>query len=468
MAVRSAPEKNVVKLQLPLPTVNLLGFLASQSVLEKAFWRDREGNCSLAVLGYSKSEVIRSHEELNSVFVKARQLINELPLSAGSQCLCYFSFSDNNSSIWPAFGYGMVILPLLALVQTRKGTKLEVNLMADSSQSYQQSILKALKIIRSLNYHQTLPETQFRFQSIAYSPDLGTWTHMMNQLKQLFSSGQLEKAVLSRETKLKVDGQFSPWPILDAWQRATPQTYQFLFQGDFQGNEEVFFGCSPERLIKRSGNILSTEALAGTIIRGNNQIQDAQLERFLMNDRKNIHENRLVLDDICSKLRPLCQSLRVDESHSIVKLRAIQHLRYQISCVIKDTVYDEDLLKVLHPTPAVGGTPREDALSFIQEHEPYARGLYAGVCGVLGLQNSDFSVAIRSARFTNEALMLYSGAGIVKDSVAIDEWCELDNKIATVLKVLDRHQLCEEITSSSSLGNVASNIGENIDTAFLN
>lgn len=428
------PDKRLVRIELPLPVIHLHGFLAAQDCAEKAFWSDREGDHAIAAIGYSWSEKLSCRQDLASAFTSVRKLLGHLPEHESCHCLCYLSFADEESSIWPAFGYGMVILPLLELVQTRKGMVLGVNLRSDSVSQYHSSIRKALGIIAALNYSQQLPEADFTFQLEGYQPDSKVWDQLVGKARQAFGSGLLDKVVLSRETCLKLEGHLSPFSLLYTWQQANPHSYQFLFQGEGQ----TFFGCSPERLVKRLENIISTEALAGTILRGQNLHEDAQLETLLMTDRKNIHENRLVLDDICHKLQPLCQSLEADRSHSIVKLRHIQHLRYQIRGILNRDVFDEQLLDVLHPTPAVGGTPRKAAFSFIEANEPYARGLYAGVCGVVGVQKSDFSVAIRSARLADNTLMLYSGAGIVKDSVAAEEWSELDNKIATVLDILDR------------------------------
>ena len=453
LLAQSVPEKPLLRIELPLPAIHLQGFLAVQACSEKAYWRDREGDHAIAVLGYSWSEPLSDRQGIDSAFARARKLLSHLPEPVNSHCLCYLSFADNDASIWPDFGYGMVFLPLLELVQTRKGMMLGVNLRANSLSEFQSSIHKACDIIASLNYSQHLMGSDFHFQLKGYQPDSAVWNQMVCRAKQAFTTSGLNKVVLSRETCLQLHGAFSPWPLLYAWQQANPQSYQFLFQA----KQQTFFGCSPERLVKRLENIISTEALAGTIVRGHNPLEDSQLESLLMNDRKNIHENRLVLDDICQKLNPLCQSLEADRSYSIVKLRHIQHLRYQIRGVLGDGVYDEHLLSVLHPTPAVGGAPRDEALSFIQRHEPYARGLYAGVCGVVGIRKSDFSVTIRSARLAENSLMLYSGAGVVQDSIAEDEWSELNNKIATVMDILDHQQNCaHDVTVLSGQPNIQS------------
>ena len=434
LLVQAAPERQLLRIELPMPASHLPGFLAAQDCAEKAFWKDREGDCAIGALGFSWSVKLAGVREIAPAFASARRLLGQLSDPDSSRCLCYLSFSDSCSSIWSAFGYGTVYLPLLELMQTRKGMTLGVHITAANDADYRRSLRKALELIDALKFTQQLTETAFTAHLADYRPDFATWRQMVSKAGQQFLTGSLDKVVLSRKTRLQLTGQFSPWPLLNAWQQANPQTYQFLLHQ----KGETFFGCSPERLVKRLENLISTEALAGTILRGQNQAEDSQLEGLLMSDGKNIHENRLVLDDICRRLQPLCHSLEADRSHSVVKLQRIQHLRYQLRGILNPEVNDEHLLSALHPTPAVGGTPRLQSRQFIETHEPYARGLYAGVCGVLAINSSDFSVAIRSARLVDDALMLYSGAGIVKDSIADDEWAELNNKIATVLDILQQ------------------------------
>lgn len=434
LLIQPVPEQQLLRIELPMPVMHLPGFLAAQTCVEKAFWKDREGDCLIGVLGFSWSVRLAGSREIAPAFAHARRLLSQLTDPNSSRCHCYLSFSDNASSVWPAFGYGLVYLPLLELVQTRRGMTLGVNITAGNDADYRRCLQKALALIDALTFTQQLPETDFTARLADCKPDFTTWRQMVGKAGQAFLTGTLDKVVLSRETAVQLSGTFSPWPLLFAWQQANPQTYQFLLHQQGQ----TFFGCSPERLVKRLENLVSTEALAGTIVRGQNQAEDSRLANLLMSDSKNIHENRLVLQDICQRLQPLCLSLEADRSHSVVKLRHIQHLRYQLRGVLNPDVHDEHLLSALHPTPAVGGTPRRQSRQFIEAHEPYARGLYAGVCGVLAINSSDFCVAIRSARLVDDNLMLYSGAGIVNGSIADDEWAELNNKIATVLDILQQ------------------------------
>ncbi|MDG0557088.1 chorismate-binding protein, partial [Klebsiella quasipneumoniae] len=97
---------------------------------------------------------------------------------------------------------------------------------------------------------------------------------------------------------------------------------------------------------------------------------------------------------------------------------------------------DSRCLLQLQPTAAVAGLPRRAALAFIQRHEPFSREWYAGSAGYLSLAQSEFCVALRSAKVDNDTLRLYAGAGIVSGSDALQEWQEIDNKAAGLRSLL--------------------------------
>ena len=152
-------------------------------------------------------------------------------------------------------------------------------------------------------------------------------------------------------------------------------------------------------------------------------------------DKKNGLENQCVYQQLLTQLEPLAQRLEMGEAH-VVPLRSVQHIRREIHAELHPFITDQQLLSVLPPTPAVGGTPRAAALARIRELERHARGWYAGACGMLSRETSEFSVAIRSARITAQAITLFAGAGIVAGSEPSAEWAERDDKIANVLALL--------------------------------
>ncbi|MFB2857244.1 isochorismate synthase, partial [Aeromonas allosaccharophila] len=261
------------------------------------------------------------------------------------------------------------------------------------------------------------------------------WQTLVERVTAPDFQAHTPKVVLSRESVLTSpnhDADINPWAMLDQWARHAQDCFHFGFQFS---PEQAFIACSPERLYRREGSHLFTEALAGTIRRSGDEEVDAQLAAELLADSKNRLENRLVHADILSRLAPLAHDATLTEPR-ILKLRLLQHLKCDIEAELKPRVCDWQLLDALHPTPAVGGAPREAALAFIREFEPYDRGWYAGACGMLSRETSEFSVAIRSARIQPGSVTLFAGAGIVAGSEPVAEWAELDNKIANVLSLL--------------------------------
>ncbi len=191
----------------------------------------------------------------------------------------------------------------------------------------------------------------------------------------------------------------------------------------------AFLGSTPERLWRRRGTQLRTEALAGTVASHADDSQAQRLGEWLLNDDKNQRENMLVVEDICQRLQHHTQTLEVLPPQ-VVRLRKVQHLRRCIWTELKQAD-DEQCLHMLQPTAAVAGLPRQPAREFIQRKvEPFTREWYAGSAGYLSPEQSEFCVALRSARVQDDSLRLYAGAGIVSGSDPEQEWQEIENKAA--------------------------------------
>ena len=115
---------------------------------------------------------------------------------------------------------------------------------------------------------------------------------------------------------------------------------------------------------------------------------------------------------------------------------APSHLFSRVVGQLKDGVGDGQLIKRLHPTPAVGGYPTENALAEIERLEPFERGWYAGPVGWVSAEAAEFAVAIRSGMLERNSLSLYSGAGIVPGSTPQLEWEEIEHKIGDFLEII--------------------------------
>jgi menaquinone-specific isochorismate synthase len=143
-----------------------------------------------------------------------------------------------------------------------------------------------------------------------------------------------------------------------------------------------------------------------------------------------------VLDTIRDGFKGACHAVHVDDAVSLLKVRRCQHLLSRVEGILTDDKWKWDALRTLHPTPAVGGFPNNEALAFIEAHEPFDRGWYAGPIGWVGPKTAEFAVGIRSGLLHGDALRLYAGAGIVQGSTAESEWDEIENKMGNFLSAL--------------------------------
>jgi len=250
--------------------------------------------------------------------------------------------------------------------------------------------------------------------------------------------GGLDKVVLAR---VHHDDEIEPIVVLERLRNRYPTCAVFAFAvGD-----RTFLGASPEKLVSLQGSDVETVALAGTVGRGRDEAEDQALAAEMLGWSKTRSEHGFVVDDITQRLATLGLVGATPDEPEVMRLARVQHLRTPITAKVDRGAQgagDLDVLRiasVLHPTPAVGGTPTENALEWIRGHEPFNRGWYAAPIGWCDLEgNGELRVALRSALATPDGVDLFAGAGIVADSVPEDELAETGVKLRALLDVMDR------------------------------
>jgi menaquinone-specific isochorismate synthase len=249
----------------------------------------------------------------------------------------------------------------------------------------------------------------------------------------MFQDEVLEKIVLARQVELEFDAPMSPVALLRRLAPVTPGCYHFCLQ---MSAHLGFVGATPERLFWRRGRELASEVVAGTRPRGHDACEDQRLAEELLASSKDQLEHDIVRKSIRQRLHGYVDRLQVDAPVSLLKLATKQHLFSRVTAQLHAGVDDGALIDRLHPTPAVGGYPTENALDEIRRLEPFRRGWYAAPVGWIAAEEAEFAVAIRSGLVHDDCLTLYSGAGIVPASTAESEWREIENKISDFLQVL--------------------------------
>ncbi|XP_040987908.1 isochorismate synthase 2, chloroplastic-like isoform X2 [Juglans microcarpa x Juglans regia] len=249
----------------------------------------------------------------------------------------------------------------------------------------------------------------------------------------------MRQVVLARSSRVVTANDIAPTTWLTCLQvgKDKDNAYQFCLQPP---NAPAFIGNTPERLFHRKCLRVSSEALAGTRARGGSMAQDLQVELDLLSSPKDHLEFTIVRESIRKKLEAVCSGVMVEPKKVIKKLRRVQHLYAQLTGRLKCEDDEFDILASLHPTPAVCGSPREEARVFIAENEVFDRGMYAGPVGWFGGGESEFAVGIRSALVEKVSqglgALMYAGTGIVKGSNPSLEWDELELKISQFIKLL--------------------------------
>lgn len=199
----------------------------------------------------------------------------------------------------------------------------------------------------------------------------------------------------------------------------------------------LLMGAAPEVLVTlRDGRIEAT-AVAGSAGRGRSPEEDRSLAGELLSSRKDRAEHRAVVDAMVGHLRDMARDVRVQEGPHILALARIQHLETEVSAGTVAGLTALDLVERLHPTPAVCGVPRDRALAFLAEAEPFHRGWYAGPVGWFDTEGEGhFVPALRTAVGDGRRWRLFAGAGIVEGSEPRAEWEETGMKFQPVLRAL--------------------------------
>ena len=248
------------------------------------------------------------------------------------------------------------------------------------------------------------------------------------------AAGKYQKIVLARAVDIESGSPFDPLISLNLLRNKFHDCHAFSMAN---GLEQSFIGATPERLLRVRGKKLFTEAIAGSAPRGQTARDDARFARELIGSEKDLREHNIVVDSIQRRLRLLGIEPEISERPHLLQLSNVQHLRSLINAEIPGKIHILDILASLHPTPAVGGTPREAAIPDIRKIESFDRGLYAGAIGWFDYRgDGEIVVAIRSALIDGRRARIYAGNGIISGSDPEREKQETDLKLQALLEVL--------------------------------
>ncbi len=384
----------------------------------------------LTLEGPKKFKVAKdfSSENFNNLI----NLTDESSTSALSKIIYFFSFSENLNKKYCLLDVpGLeAILPKILIIKNKKNCWLRINAHVDGKSSLR-TLIEELWSIRDqiLNSKYKKSKNSFDYPSNNYF--LNSLELSNNNLKQLINKGiqlveedNLEKIVLASRVKIDFKNKLNLINILRKLKTNQPNTCRYVWR---RNSKDITFGASPEKLFSFMKPDLVLEAIAGTVSSDLNPDS-------LMESSKDIKEHNYVIKYLIKSLEVLKINNYTKSSLKVTSFGDISHLQTLIYSKIYN-ICPFDLLRVLHPSPAVCGSPKKEAMNWINILESFSRGNYASPIGWVDSEgNSEFRVAIRGARYIDQNLEFTAGSGLVKGSISNKEIEEIQLKFKSLVK----------------------------------
>lgn len=315
-------------------------------------------------------------------------------------------------SIWKNFPTAIFFLPEMEIEITNGKSFLHLYFLHHAEANRKGMMQRLSRLKEDMHREETSIPTLVSRKDFPTRQD---WNLTMKNILKKISSGKIEKAVVARQSSFTYKEPLSISSLLRRLQKVESGT---LFSIQFSPSEN-FIGITPELLYSRREKTLEIMALAGTA----SLLQSRYLQR-----EKEQKEFGLVKKFIYEAMKTLCRT--IDSTPDITyPIASLVHLRRIYRGKLLPAINDQEILKTVHPTPAISGLPRQMAADFLQKIELFDRGWYASPIGYVSEKETRLYIAIRSGYIAENKLHLFSGAGIVKGSIPEKEWEELEKKI---------------------------------------
>jgi isochorismate synthase len=420
---------------------------------ERVFWEQPSAGWALAGVGTAQTFTATGADRFARVDAAWRALLDTALLAgadpaagAGPVLLGGFAFDPARpaTGLWQGFPEALLVLPRFLLRSTATESWLTTSLLLwpDSDPTAEAGTL-AHERTWLLNTEGGAPRAEYDTESVRvpHTPlpvrdvrPVAEWAATVAAAAADIRAGRLAKVVLAREVAVDGPAPFALGPALRHLRRAYPNCYVFAVGR----GTRCFLGASPERLVRAAGGQIQVTCLAGSTARGATPEEDAQLGAALLASAKNRHEHAVVAAMLQEALAEQCVDVAMPAAPQLLKLPNVQHLYTPATARLAAGGRLLDLVARLHPTPAVGGTPRDAALAWIRAHEGLDRGWYAAPVGWLDAAgDGEFAVALRSGLVDGATAHLFAGCGIMGDSDPAAEVAESRLKLRAMLTALE-------------------------------
>lgn len=421
---------------------------------ERLFWAQPGAGFALVGLGVAHALESVDSGRFQQAALEWRALMAEAIIDVpretqglGPVVLGGFAFDAQRptSALWQYYPHGRLVLPRVLFSQRPGQAWVTYNVVvrADSDIEAEAAEIESLRH-GALTFDRSPARSHGRHSGNGHTAAIAThelqpaakWQADVANATRAIREGQLEKVVLARAVQLKSSTPFNAARAL----RHLSSHYTGCYIFAIARGDDCFLGATPEQLVRLRAGEVQTMGLAGSIKRGKSPAEDERLGQTLLNSAKDREEHAVVVQAVVEALEPMCAHLDYDDAPTLLKLGNIQHLYTPITGRVANGYTLLDFVERLHPTPAVGGRPREVALQLIRACEGIDRGWYAGAVGWLDARGEgEFAVALRSALLQSHTATLFAGCGIMADSDPAQEYTESALKLKPMLAALSAH-----------------------------
>ena len=258
------------------------------------------------------------------------------------------------------------------------------------------------------------------------------WETRVAQAIAKIDKTEIDKVVLARDLIASTTREIDVRPILNTLANNYPATWVFSVDG--------LIGATPELLLRLSRGMVTSRVLAGTIPKTGDDARDLALAGSLARSSKDLEEHEYAVRSVAEALEPFCSSTNVPDAPFVLHLANVMHLATDVTGALLESKNHVDafaLLKSLHPSAAVCGTPRNIAFDVIDEIEGMNRGRYAGPVGWIDARgDGELGIALRSGQVTGNEIRIFAGCGIVAGSDPAVELAESNAKFSAMKSAL--------------------------------
>lgn len=431
---------SVVEPTLTFDAIDLFERGAAASA-ERCLWARPSDDFALVGIGQAASVEAGPHNRFQAAAREWQALrqgaVSDGPTGVpgvGPLLMGGFAFDGGRpaSDLWDGFPAGRLVLPRLTFMRQEERAWVTHSILVQpgddpaAQAEAQVSLLDRVLAAAPLAGQAPAPTTLHELRPA------GDWQADVAKAAAAVRAQAMQKVVLARAVQLEADQPFAAGRAL----RYLSANYHGCYLFAVARGGRCFLGATPEQLLRLRHGEVRAMSLAGSIHRGRTAEEDQQLGQALQDSLKDRSEHSVVVQALVEALYAVCPSLTVGPT-GLLKLGNIQHLCTPITGPVPDGQSLLDLVERLHPTPAVGGRPREVALEWIRQHEQLDRGWYAGPVGWVDERGEgEFAVALRSALLHGDRATLFAGCGIMADSDPEREFIESSLKLRPMLSAL--------------------------------